>query len=472
MTTPMPPVSGGPPSGPPPGPPPGPPYGGPPGPPVGPPRGPSGPPPGGFGYGYQPAAQPPPPPKAGGSKTGLIVGIAVGVVVLLIAVTVAVVLLTSDDAEAGEIFLAPATEVGDDPFTDSMSNPDNRPVASQGTTGTSAGGALEVRSAAGSQPGLYGGTQNQAQCDRRQMIDFLLANPDKGRAWAGVQGIAFNQLEDYILDLTSMQLRADTRVTNHGFRNGRATEIQTVLQAGTAVLVDRQGIPRARCACGNPLTPPRAVSTTPRFRGPRWPGFTPSGLTVIQVDVTIDIFVIVDIDTGDPFTRPPGTNGGDDQPGDGTDTDTDTDTTVPPGTAPPGTLPPDTVPPDDLGGANDIDIILTWGGNDDLDLHVIEPSGEELSFSSPTTSTGGTLVGGDDIPGCEDTGSHGEEAYWGPDQAVPGSYQVFVRNFGACDDDGANFDMQVSVNGEFVAGDTGVLTPGTDSATTSFEVPD
>ena len=54
---------------------------------------------------------------------------------------------------------------------------------------------------------------------------------------------------------------------------------------------------------------------------------------------------------------------------------------------------------------------------------------------------------------------------------MPGTYQVFVRNFGACDDDGANYDLQVTVNGEFVAGDTGVLTPGTDSATITFEVP-
>ncbi|MCB1017655.1 MAG: hypothetical protein KDB10_21390, partial [Acidimicrobiales bacterium] len=258
-----------------------------------------------------------------------------------------------------------------------------------------------------------------------------------------------------------------TRVTNHGFRDGRATTIQTVLQAGTAVLVDRQGVPRARCACGNPLTPPTAVSSRPTFRGPRWTGFDSARLTVIQVSVTVDIFVIVDLDTGDPFTRPPGTDGDDDQPGDGTDVDDDD----PDVTLPPVTTPPDTQPPDDLSGENDVDVILTWGGNDDLDLHVIEPSGEELSFSSPTTSTGGTLVGGDDVPGCEDVGAHGEEAFWGPSQAVPGTYQVFVRNFGACDDDGANYDLQVSVNGEFITGDTGVLFPGEDSATLSFEVP-
>lgn len=401
-------------------------------------------------------------------------GIAIGVVVLLIAVTVGVVLLTSDEAEAGEVFLDPTTEVGRDPFSDSVANPNVRPISGQSNTGTSAGGRLDITSAPGSEPGLYGGTQNQAQCDRRRLIDFLQANPAKGRAWAGVQGINPSQIEDYILGLTSMQLRSDTRVTNHGFRNGRATEYQTVLQAGTAVLVDRQGIPRARCACGNPLTPPRAVRTTPRFRGTRWTGFTPSNLQVIVVQTTINIFVIIDIDTGDLFTRPPGTNGNDDEPYDGGGPPTTTPPiTTPPDSFPPDSFPPETIaPPDDLGGSNDVDITLSWSGNDDLDLHVIEPSGEELSFSSTTTSTGGTLVGGDDIPSCEDSGGHSENAYWGPGAATPGDYQVFVRNFGACDDDGASFSLDISVNGESVGGDSGTLTPGTDSGTVTVTVPD
>jgi hypothetical protein len=79
----------------------------------------------------------------------------------------------------------------------------------------------------------------------------------------------------YIDSLTPVLLRSDTRVTNHGFRDGWATPYQAVLQAGTAVLVDNTGVPRARCACGNPLTPPQAVPTTPTYQGTPWPGFTP-----------------------------------------------------------------------------------------------------------------------------------------------------------------------------------------------------
>ena len=60
----------------------------------------------------------------------------------------------------------------------------------------------------------------------------------------------------FLRGLTPVVLRADTRVTNHGFRDGSATSFQSVLQAGTAVLVDDHGAPRVRCACGNPLKAP------------------------------------------------------------------------------------------------------------------------------------------------------------------------------------------------------------------------
>jgi hypothetical protein len=43
-------------------------------------------------------------------------------------------------------------------------------------------------------------------------------------------------------------------VTNHAFLNGRVIAYQAILQAGTAVLVDKYGRPVARCRCGNPLT--------------------------------------------------------------------------------------------------------------------------------------------------------------------------------------------------------------------------
>ncbi|GHF01088.1 hypothetical protein GCM10018785_74850 [Streptomyces longispororuber] len=72
----------------------------------------------------------------------------------------------------------------------------------------------------------------------------------------------------YLRGLTPVVPRADTRVTGHGCRDGRATGHQAVLQARTAVLVDDRGLPRVRCACGNPLLPPD-TTTPPRPAAPR-----------------------------------------------------------------------------------------------------------------------------------------------------------------------------------------------------------
>lgn len=62
-------------------------------------------------------------------------------------------------------------------------------------------------------------------------------------------------IDAYVAELTPAHLAADQRVTNHGYRNGSPTPRQSLLKAGTAVLVDAEGVPRVRCYCGNPLVP-------------------------------------------------------------------------------------------------------------------------------------------------------------------------------------------------------------------------
>jgi hypothetical protein len=84
-----------------------------------------------------------------------------------------------------------------------------------------------------------------------------------------------------------------------------------------------------KCNSGNPLTRPTPVRGTPRYTGPRWPGFTPTSVVVIsEVAVRIDVYVLVDLDTGGTFDRPAGTTGDRDGP------------LVPPDGEPPDTRPP------------------------------------------------------------------------------------------------------------------------------------
>ena len=90
-------------------------------------------------------------------------------------------------------------------------------------------------------------------------------------------------LPQYINSLQAGYLSGDTRFTNHGFKNGKAVARQSVLQAGTAVLLDSTGVPVVRCVSGSPLLPPEAVSGTPNYTGNRWAGF--DGKPVASVTV-------------------------------------------------------------------------------------------------------------------------------------------------------------------------------------------
>jgi hypothetical protein len=174
-------------------------------------------------------------------------------------------------------------------------------------TSTTPTDSVTLSSVAGSVPGLYGGTRDMVACDQPAMISFLESNPDKAAAWAGVHGIDPTEIRTYIEGLTAVVLTRDTRVTNHGFVDGRAFPHQSVLQAGHAVLVDEFGVPRAKCSCGNPLAPPRPVVSSPNYVGEAWPEFD---VTIVIVVVAVQPvnggFVVIDTNGGKPFVRPVG----------------------------------------------------------------------------------------------------------------------------------------------------------------------
>lgn len=188
---------------------------------------------------------------------------------------------------AGELFLQPVAAQGPDPFTDSTATGTATPSPTvtrspqPAPTGSSSPTAPGIRSVSGGTPGLYGGTHSLGSCDVDQQVRFLTSNRAKGRAFAQASGIAQGDIERFLRDLTPVVLRADTRVTNHGYRDGRATSFQSVLQAGTAVLVDERGLPRVRCACGNPLKPPVALKGAPRHNGAPWRGYRPTQVVVV-----------------------------------------------------------------------------------------------------------------------------------------------------------------------------------------------
>src|SRR3954468_22907966 len=232
---------------------------------------------------------------------------------------------------ASEITAEPVSSAGSNPFTAPAGKDKTgiRPPAKA----TATTGPATYR---GSLPGLYGGTRDYATCDAHKLTNFLEHEPSKATAWAGVLGIPVTRIRTYVNRLTPVLLRTDTRVTNHGYVNGRATVIQSVLEAGTGVFVNRYGEPVIKCYCGNPLTPP-ILYREPVYIGPRWTDFSTTHITIIKQSITIiDTFTLYDPHTGTTFTRPAGTDGS---------SDTTTGQSLPPETNPGTSTPSQTPPP-------------------------------------------------------------------------------------------------------------------------------
>ncbi|MFF0425288.1 DUF6777 domain-containing protein [Streptomyces sp. NPDC004520] len=254
--------------------------------------------------------------------------------VLVAAAALAVVLTNRPDGKSdtagsgsGEVFLQNAAASGPDPFTRSTARADGGSAPPASLPPRTASAVPEV---SGSTPGLYGGTRSVSSCDVEQQVRYLSGEPAKNAAFASVVGISPTDVPDYLRSLTPLQLRADTRVTNHGFRNGAATTYQAVLQAGTAVMVDGHGVPRVRCACGNPLTGPVAQKA-PRTTGTPWQGYSSQQVVVVAPSVTVvNVFVVYDPQDDGWFAREHGDTGEHDKP------------TAPP---PPPTVSPSTLVP-------------------------------------------------------------------------------------------------------------------------------
>ncbi|MDX3452211.1 hypothetical protein PV396_09710 [Streptomyces sp. ME02-8801-2C] len=237
---------------------------------------------------------------------------------VLAAVALIVVLTRSEgtsDRAGGEIFLQAADKSGPYPFTQSTAKDSSAPPAVTPTATVSETAAANVvRRVDGGAAGLYGGTRKVASCDVEKQIRVLGAAPAKNGAFASVLGLRPAGVPAYLRSLTPVQLRMDTRVTNHGYRDGAATSYQAVLQTGTAVLVDDRGRPRVRCACGNPLADPVRQQTTPHQRGDAWPAYRSSNVVVVAPSTTvINVFVVYDPDHRDWFHRHHGDTGRHDQ---------------------------------------------------------------------------------------------------------------------------------------------------------------
>lgn len=260
-----------------------------------------------------------------------------GLVLLAVAVLSAGIawsttrLLDDDATSTAEVFLEARATRGVDPFMPSATSVGVEAPSSPADEIPGASDTIRVSVVPGDQPGLYGGTPGESTCRADAIATFLEDNPDKAAAWAGVQGIGPTEIGSYLETLTPLVLNADTRVRNHGFRGGRATPRDAILERGTAVLIDSRGVPRVRCSCGNPLLPPApAPRTEVQLVGTAWKDFDPSAVSA-QKPAAAQIEAFEVTGSAGTFARPTGTSGEADEARDGPSA---TSPTTPPGPRP------------------------------------------------------------------------------------------------------------------------------------------
>jgi hypothetical protein len=347
------------------------------------------------------------------------------VVVVALVAAAAVVVLTQGDDDSTEVVLEPIDSVQEDDFAGNLD------------VGESAGAAfadldladdvpdarveqvdtpLAGRVVDGAEPAVYGGSRDTQVCDVAALVEFLTNpdNSDKAEAWAGALDVEVADIESYIGGLTAVRLRWDTRVTNHGFSDGEATPFQSLLQAGTAVLVDDTGVPRVKCNCGNPLGEPEGLDGTSESAAldvddiaqnpdAAWAGLDPAEAVAVEAGATVTDITLVDVDSGGLIERPVGSDGV-----------TELDT-----------------------GTGDVQLTLEWESNADLDLAVTEPDGTTIYFGATgPTATGGALDVDSNI-NCDNDGGV-ENIFWPTGDAPSGTYTVTVTGYQLVADDGSS----------------------------------
>jgi len=105
-----------------------------------------------------------------------------------------------------------------------------------------------------------------------------------------------------------------------------------------------------------------------------------------------------------------------------------------------------TVPPELL-GTGDVQVTLTWEGTADLDLHIIDPEGEDICWWNSSPASGGKQDWDD---WCDPISNGGpENIYWPYKEAPYGEYVVFIDYYEACRAEGETaWTVRVIVDGE------------------------
>ena len=97
-------------------------------------------------------------------------------------------------------------------------------------------------------------------------------------------------------------------------------------------------------------------------------------------------------------------------------------------------------------GTGDVQVSVSWTGASDVDLHVFDPSGEEVYYGNLTSASGGTLDL-DSNPACDIDNVNNENIVWPVGQAPHGDYRVVVHYYDDCGAPRSDFVVTVQMAG-------------------------
>ncbi len=102
-----------------------------------------------------------------------------------------------------------------------------------------------------------------------------------------------------------------------------------------------------------------------------------------------------------------------------------------------------------VGADGPIQVSVSWDKPTDVDLHVIDPDGEEIYFAHPESFETGGELDLDSNAACSIDGVNNENITWGDnDDPVSGTYTVEVHYWSACSEGTTNYIVTVRVEGE------------------------
>ncbi len=98
-------------------------------------------------------------------------------------------------------------------------------------------------------------------------------------------------------------------------------------------------------------------------------------------------------------------------------------------------------------GTGDVQVTLSWNADSDVDLHVVDPNGEEIYYGDRLSSSGGELDL-DSNAGCRIDGVRNENITWPAGRAPRGTYTVRVNYWSSCGVQATNYTIRVNNGGE------------------------